>query len=85
MYQCHVSKLLRAPTVNTLPAEACLKLGGVKALSSHIPGIGIFIRKHVIKKATTSRRSEGTRTDLEDVVMKKADVDVEKRDEWQKV
>jgi len=71
--------------VNALLAEANLKLGELNAFSSHIPDIDIFIRMHVVKEATTSSRIEGTRTEIEDAVMKKADVDVEKRDDWQEV
>ncbi len=73
------------PKVNTLLAEANLKLGELNAFSSHIPDIDIFIRMHVVKEATTSSRIEGTRTEMEDVVMKKADIDAEKRDDWQEV
>lgn len=71
--------------VNTLLAEANLKLGELNAFSSHIPDINIFIRMHVVKEATTSSRIEGTRTNMEDVVMKKSNVDAEKRDDWQEV
>ncbi len=71
--------------VNTLLAEANLKLGELNAFSSHIPDIDIFIRMHVVKEATTSSRIEGTRTEIEDVVMKKADIDAEQRDDWQEV
>jgi len=73
------------PKVNTILAEANLKLGELNAFSSHIPDIDIFIRMHVVKEATTSSRIEGTRTEMEDVVMKKADIDAEKRDDWQEV
>jgi Fic family protein len=71
--------------VNSLLAQANLKLGELNAFSSHVPDIDIFIRMHVIKEATTSSRIEGTRTEMGDVVMKKADVDAEKRDDWQEV
>ncbi len=73
------------PKVNTLLAEANLKLGELNAFSSHIPDIDIFIRMHVVKEATTSSRIEGTRTEMEDVVMKKSNVDAEKRHDWQEV
>jgi Fic family protein len=73
------------PKVNTLLAEANLKLGELNAFSLHIPNIDIFIRMHVVKEATTSSRIEGTRTEMEDVVMKKANIDPEKRDDWQEV
>jgi Fic family protein len=73
------------PSVNTLLANANLKLGELNAFSSHIPDIDIFIRMHVAKEATTSSRIEGTRTELGDVIMKKQNVDSEKRDDWQEV
>jgi len=73
------------PTVNTLLADANLKLGELNAFSLHIPDINIFIRMHVVKEATTSSRIEGTKTEMEDVVMKKENVGTEKRDDWQEV
>src|SRR5450759_1499989 len=71
--------------LNSLLAEANLKLGELNAFSSHVPNIDIFIRMHVVKEATTSSRIEGTRTEMEETVMKKADVGIEKRDDWQEV
>jgi Fic family protein len=73
------------PKVNALLAEANRMLGELNAFSSHVPDIELFIRIHVIKEATTSSRIEGTRTEMEDAVMKKSDVDAEKKDEWQEV
>lgn len=73
------------PKLNALLARANLKLGELNAFSTHIPDIDMFIRMHVVKEATASSRIEGTRTAVEDMVMKKADVDAEKRDDWQEV
>lgn len=73
------------PKVHTLLSEANLKLGELNAFSSHIPDMDIFIRMHVVKEATTSSRIEGTRTEVEDALLKRQDVDPEKRDDWQEV
>ena len=73
------------PKVNTLLAQANLKLGELNAFSLHVPDIDIFIQMHVIKEATTSSRIEGTRTEMGEVLLKKQDVDPERRDDWQEV
>ncbi len=71
--------------VNALLAEANLRLGELNAFSSHVPDVDMFIRMHVVKEATTSSRIEGTRTEMDEAVLKRADVDLERRDDWQEV
>jgi Fic family protein len=73
------------PKVNTLLAEANLKLGELNAFSLHVPDVDIFIQMHVIKEATTSSRIEGTRTEVGEALRKKKDIDPERRDDWQEV
>ena len=41
------------PGINTLLAEANLKLGELNAFSTHVSDIEIFIRMHVVKEAPT--------------------------------
>jgi Fic family protein len=68
-----------------LLGQADRELGRLDMYSDYIPHIDLFIRMHVLKEATQSSKIEGTQTNMEEALLDKEDVALDKRDDWEEV
>lgn len=68
-----------------LVEKAAIAIGQLDAYAHQIPNIDHFIRMYVIKEATVSSRIEGTQTNMEEALLKEADILPERRNDWKEV
>jgi len=79
--QLHVDNM----EVLQLLSQADRELGRLDMYSKYIPNIDLFISMHVLKEATQSSRIEGTQTNMEEALLEKEDIPLDKRDDWEEV
>jgi Fic family protein len=73
------------PQINTMLENATRALGELNAFTMIVPNVDIFIQMHITKEANKSSKIEGTKTEMDEVLISKDQIDPEKRDDWQEV
>ena len=62
-----------------LLGQADRELGRLDMYSEYVPNIDLFISMHVLKEATQSSKIEGTQTNMEEALLDKEDLALDKR------
>lgn len=68
-----------------LLSQADRELGRLDMYSEYIPNIDLFIQMHVVKEATQSSKIEGTQTNMEEALLEKEEIPLDKRNDWDEV
>jgi Fic family protein len=77
--------LLDDMEIQQLLSKADRQLGRLDMYSEYIPNIDLFISMHELKEATQSSKIEGTQTNIEEALLDKEDIVLEKREDWEAV
>ena len=73
------------PQIDVLLEQARGLLGELNAYAELIPDVDFFIQMKIVKEARDSNLIEGTRTELDDVLLPHEEIEPEKRDDWDEV
>jgi len=73
------------PKINVLLEDARGALGELNAFSKVIPDIEVFIQIYMSKEAVESGRIEGTKTELDEIMLPIEEIAQEKKDDWHEV
>lgn len=73
------------PEIDVLIEQGAKLLGELNAYTSIRQDVDFFIPMNIAKEATYSNQIEGTKTELDEALLQVAEINPERRDDWQEV